>query len=358
MKTLRIALFPVALGLAAAVGIGSLNAAAATGRVASSSSGWHVGSPLPVTGSAGGVTAAGPHAEWVFGSSDLATKPGTAWEDTGGGWHQVRFAAAPNEWVSLATALSPNDAWAFSQKGTSSRAWHWNGRSWSVVRSFPVPVSGAIVLSANDIWVSGYQAGQLGTSLTWHFNGHQWSQVAASGLTASSASSPGNVWAYGGADVAKWTGHGWARTSLAKFLPPVKQGMNDPRIDAIVALSPSSVYALADANGQDSSGPWSLLHDNGHSWSRVSKQLAGTSTGLVPDGHGGLWISVSPGCCGLGVIDHYAHGTVSTVSLPASVDVGQIAAVPDTSQFLAAATERPSANDFANQHPVVLQYQS
>jgi hypothetical protein len=358
MKTLRMAVVPLALGFAAAVGIGGLNAAAATG--------WHVGSELPMQGSASSVTAAGPDSEWLFATAGTIKTPATAWEDTGNGWHQVRFGAAAGEQVTSATALTARDAWAFADEDAAGgQAWRWNGSAWSVAHTFPLPVSSAIVLSDSDIWVFCYERGVIGDTAPWHFNGRQWSQVAGVELGGGSASSAGNVWAYGGAYVARWTGNGWARTSLARFLPPLQsactkpcgQYLNSPAIDGVLALSPSNVYALADSNGQDSSGPWSLLHYNGQAWIRVSGQIAGVAAGLVSDGNGGVWISVSPGCCGLGDIDHYTNGSVTKVSLPATVDVGQIAPVPGTGQFLAAATERPAANNFASQHPVVVQYQ-
>jgi hypothetical protein len=361
MKTLRMAVVPLALGLAAAIGTGALNAAAATG--------WQVTSELSVQGSATAVTAAGPDAEWLFASGDTITTPATAWEDTGNGWHQVRFGSAAGEQVTTATALTARDAWAFANRlsagSSGGQAWRWNGSSWSVAHTFPLPVSSAIVVSDSDIWVFAYEPGRSGNTAPWHFNGRQWSQVAGTELSGGSASPAGGVWAYGGAYVARWTGDGWARTSLARFLPPLQsactkpcgQYLNSPAIDGMLALSPSNVYALADSNGQDASGPWSLLHYNGRAWSRVSGQFPGVATELVSDGNGGLWISVTPGCCGLGDIDHYANGTVTKVSLPATVDVGQIAPVPGTGQFLAAATERPAANNFASQHPAVVQYQ-
>jgi hypothetical protein len=360
MKTLRMAVVPVALGLAAAIGIGSLSAAAAP------ATGWHVATQLPVAGFADSVTAAGPDAEWLFATGDNVKDPATAWENTGGGWHQVRIGTARGESVTSATGLSAHDVWAFTNDGSAGgRAWRWNGSSWSVEHTFPLPVSGAIVLSDSDIWVFGYAIGLSGDTAPWHFNGRQWSRVAGGQLAGGSASSPGDVWAYGGAYVARWTGNGWARTSLARFLPPLQsacnkpcgQYLNEPAIDTVLALSADDVYALADSNGQDASGPWSLLHYNGHTWSRVSAQLRGVAGGLVPDGHGGLWISVTPGCCGLGVIDHYTNGTVTTVPLPTTVDVGLVASVPGTGQFIAAGTEVPTMNDFAHEHLVVLQYQ-
>jgi hypothetical protein len=321
-----------------------------------------------VAGFADSVTAAGPDAEWLFATGNGVEDAATAWENTGGGWRQFRIGTASAESVTSATALSAHDVWAFINDGSAGgQAWRWNGSSWSAEHTFPRPVSGAIVLSDSDIWVFGYAIGLSGDTAPWHFNGRQWSRVAGSQLAGGSASSPGDVWAYGGAYVARWTGNGWARTSLARFLPPLQPAcggktcagyLNEPAIDAVLALSPGNVYALADSNGQDNSGPWSVLHYNGHTWSRVSAQFqGGVADGLVPDGHGGLWISVTPGCCGLGVIDHYTNGTVTTVPLPANIEAGPVTPVPGTTQFLAAGTERKSVNNFSAQHPVVLRYQ-
>jgi hypothetical protein len=346
MKTLRIAVVPVVIGLgfSAALGTGPASAAAA------SAAGWHVVAQLPVKNEyTSAVAAAGPSAEWAFTASEDLMKPGTAWENSGDGWHQTQFAGGQTEWVDFATALSPRDVWAFTQDDLNStgRAWHWNGSSWSVARSFAAGVTGAAVLSDSDIWVTVQRGGRNGFQQTWHFTGSQWTQIPSGDLTVASASSPGNVWAYAGADVATWTGNGWKRVSLNRFLPP-RNPLNEPEIDQVLALSPGNVYALAESNGQDDVGTWSLLHYNGHAWSRMTGELTGSAGDMTADGRGGLWITAMPTYPGQTVLDHYANGGVASVALPAKTSVFQVTRVPGTDQFLGA-----GSYDF--DRPVILQ---
>jgi hypothetical protein len=358
------------LGMAAAVGAATLSAATLSGGTLSAAaqpagSGWHVAQQLPGTGTVTAMTAAGPHAEWAFAQSSAAKPVTTAWQDTGKGWVRVPFGAAVGEYVVAAAASSPDNVWAFTQDGGPlTRAWHWNGRSWTW-HAFPGTFGGAIVLGPDNVWLFGaryYGSGaQLGVL---HDNGKQWSGGPGSGqLYGGSASSPGNIWAFGGAYVARWTGTGWARTSLARFLPPLVsacdkpcgQYLDQPAIDAVLALSPGNVYAIATANGQDESGPWALLHYNGHSWSRVTSFAAHDAGQLVSDGHGGIWVLHSRGCCGIGEVLRYADGTVSTAGFPAAIQAVALTAVPGTADVLAGGYTGPSTNP-GQKHPVILEY--
>jgi hypothetical protein len=358
MKRIRFFFAPVALGIAAVVGATTLSASAQP-----AGSGWHVAQQLPGTGTVSAMTAAGPDAEWAFSESYGAKTETAAWRNTGKGWVRMPFGTATGEYVVAAAATSADDVWAFTQdSGALTRAWHWNGTSWTW-HAFPGTFGGAIVLGPDNVWLFGaryYGSGaQLGTL---HYNGKQWSGVPGQ-LYGGSASPAGNIWAFGGAYVARWTGTGWARTSLARFLPPLKsacakpcgQYLDQPAIDAVLALSASNVYALATANGQDESGPWTLLHYNGHSWSRVTPFAAHDASQLVSDGHGGIWILHSRGCCGLGEALRYSGGTVTSMGFPTTVQAASLAAVPGTADVLAGGyTGKPG--DTSADHPVILQY--
>jgi hypothetical protein len=63
-----------------------------------------------------------------------------------------------------------------------------------------------------------------------------------------------------------------------------------------------------------------LLHYNGSKWSRIaaSKHVGGAPAGLITDGMGGLWIPMVTGAPGVSFMEHYAHGTLSRVTLPIS----------------------------------------
>ena len=66
---------------------------------------------------------------------------------------------------------------------SACRALHWNGHTWTVKRSFPGQIGGAVVISRSDVWVFGepvFPGAGLGA---WHYNGRI---VVAGGVRARS----------------------------------------------------------------------------------------------------------------------------------------------------------------------------
>jgi hypothetical protein len=364
MRKLHFFAASAVLGIAATVAATTLSAAAQPAAPgALTSPGWHVVKQFAGTGSVTAVTAAGPDAEWAFVQGYATTSVTTAWRDTGSGWVRVPFGAATGERVEDAAATSPGDVWAFTQDGGLTRAWHWNGRSWSW-HAFPGSFGGAIVLGQDNVWLFGERYGSGAKLGTLHYDGRQWSAVPGAGqLYGGSGSSAGNIWAFGGADVARWTGTGWARSSLARFLPPLEsacgkpcgQYLNSPAIGAVLALSPGNVYAIAGGNAQDNAGPWALLHFNGRSWSRVTAFSPDDASSLSSDGHGGIWILHSRGCCGTGEVLRYAGGSAGGTGFPASFQALALAAVPGTGELLAGGITG-NGRGAGGDHPVILQY--
>ncbi len=114
------------------------------------------------------------------------------------------------------TAVSATNVWAVgyyvnTTGVTQTLTEHWNGTSWSVVKS-PSPGSGddlrgVAAVSANDVWATGYTFnGSSIQTLVEHWNGTNWQVVkspnvgtspAFSGVAAVSAH---DVWAVGHAD--------------------------------------------------------------------------------------------------------------------------------------------------------------
>jgi len=334
--------------------------AAATVRPAPS---WHIVKQVR-TGPFGGftaITAAGKTGGWAF---EGYTRP-SAWIRHGTAWTQVRFPGQAGEEVVATAATSPADVWAFTSGGALSRALRWDGRTWTVRRTFAMAIGGAVVLGPGDVWVFGepYQPGAgLGT---WHYNGRTWSRVASGhGLAGGSALTATSIWAFGGTSVAHWNGHTWSRTSVARLLPP-RQQLNFPTVTGIYAQSRDSVYAIGSGNAQDEGGPTVLLHYNGRSWAKLTGGYYGTGTQPVQqvcsDGHGGLWIPM-PGTDGRpSYLLHYVGGHLTQAPLPvpaSQIAVESVALIPGTTSVLAAGNTHAPGTPGSHVHAVILQYGS
>jgi hypothetical protein len=303
------------------------------------------------------VVAVGRTGGWAFDGS----KP-TAWRRSGSSWTQVAFPGQTGEEVVAAGASAATNVWAFT--GPGSRALRWNGSHWSVSASFPQSVGGAVVLSPSNVWAFG-QPFVPGANLgAWHYNGHAWARVpGGANLEGGSGLSASDVWAFDRTSVARWNGHRWATTSVARLLPK-KMLLNDPAVVGIDAQSPDSVYAVGNGNLQDEGGPTVVLHFNGHAWSKVAQGNFGL--GDMPlqqvssDGRGGLWIPM-PGLAGQpSFLLHYSAGHLTKAALPGGanrIDVESVAQVPgSTSQLAGGYTHK--AGQFADIVAVILQFGS
>jgi hypothetical protein len=264
-----------------------------------------------------------------------------------------------------AGATSADNAWAFTAGGAQSRALHWNGRAWSVQRSFAQQIGGAVVISPSDIWVFG-QPYFPGTGLgAWHYNGSSWSRVTSGrGLEGGSALSANDIWAVDGVDVAHWNGSTWSRTSVAHLLP-AKQPLNGPLLTGIFVQSKNSVYAIGNGGLEDEGGPLVILHWNGRQWSKVAHGNYGF--GVQPmqqvssDGHGGLWLPM-PGVDGQpSYLLHYSGGRLTQAALPDGehkMSVEAVALIPGTTDVLGGGDTHASNAPGTNVTAVVLEYGS
>src|SRR5262249_30186538 len=142
----------------------------------------------------------------------------------------------------LATAaIAGNDIWAvgFSDQVSappvvdSTLAEHWDGKSWNIVPTPPLPSGGGnhphapflgvAAAASNDVWAVGFKTGpnnpDFGEQLIEHWNGTSWSVdttgpvIEGDGLGAVTVVSSNNVWAVGGggggALVEHWDGTRW-----------------------------------------------------------------------------------------------------------------------------------------------------
>ena len=356
----RVTVITTALLAAAAAVSGSALTAEAAGSTAPS---WHIVKQVH-NGPFGGftaVTAVGKNGGWAFNQGSVPT----AWRRSGSTWTQVSFPGKPNEVVVAAGATSPDDVWAFTAGGAQSRALRWNGHTWTVQRSFPDQIGGAVVINRSDVWVFG-QPFFPGTGLgAWHYNGSTWSRVTSGhGLQGGSTLSASDIWAVDGADVAHWNGSAWSRTSVAHLLP-AKQPLNGPMLTGIFAQSKHSVYAIGNGGRQDDGGPLVVLHWNGRQWSKVAEGNYGF--GVQPmqqvssDGHGGLWLPM-PGVDGQrSYLLHYSAGQLTQAALPGGehkMSVEAVALIPGTTDVLGGGDTHAYDKPGTNVAAVVLEYEA
>jgi hypothetical protein len=286
------------------------------------------------------VVATGQTSGWVFQAD------GAAYARTGASsWRKVAF-PGKNGAVNVAAASSPSNVWAafLAGAGKGTQLYHWNGRNWTLAKSFPhgASLTGISVLGPNDVWVFG-GGGSTGSTGAYHFNGRKWTQLSAT-PQGGSALSDSDVWAFSGTQVAHYNGRNWATTNVARLLPPVPRGaVASSYLTDIIALAPDDVYATGE-NANPLAGPAVLLHYNGRTWSRV-----GESTGFVSipgeqlasDGKGGLWIPAqNPGAASEegsnARLIHYSGGRLTAVALPGGAASGSVSRIPGTAEALAA----------------------
>jgi len=270
---------------------------------------WHVS--LQVTGAGGpafsAVAATSGSSAWAF--EFVGGKAPAAYKLSGSGWKRRAFPGGVNDLVTSASAASASNVWAFTFQG---RVLRFNGTKWSTVKKFSRPIMSGLAISGTDVWVFGSPG--VGT---WHFNGHGWARSrSGKGLQGASALSAKNIWAYGGTSVAHWNGRTWTKTSLASLLPKNTQ-LSHSGLLGIYAAAPKSVYVIGSGQRQDEGGPLVLLHFNGSAWRKAGEVSSlGDPVAVIPDGHGGLWIPVGTGSPREASMEHYSHGTLSSVRLP------------------------------------------
>jgi len=207
-------------------------------------------------------------------------------------------ASMNNELFSV-SAASANSIWTvgFLTNNTSQTPIdqtlieHWNGTSWSVVKS-PNPgssndhLNGVVAVSTSDVWAVGNGKTSSGKTLIEHWNGTSWSVVASpspgSGgdLRGVAKVSAGNVWAVGYYSpnssslqtlTEQWNGTSWQVVKSANI-------GTSPTFSAVVAVSANDVWAVGDYHNPSSNVFFQTLteHWNGTKWSVVKSPSPGS----------------------------------------------------------------------------------
>jgi hypothetical protein len=306
------------------------------------------------TGDFTAVVATGKTTGWAFDGTGSGTAP-IAYQLSGGTWTRASFPGKKDEEVVTAAATSPSNVWAFTQGfGAASRVLHYNGHTWSVVKTFTDEIANASVVAANDVWVFGMTANPDEPALgAWHYNGSTWTRVSKT-IEGGSALSASNVWGFTGVDVEHWNGAKWTATSVKSLLPAKsKQGLNDPQVVGILALSAKNVYAIGNGDAEDEGGPVVVLHYNGSKWTRVAQGSFGFGPGagdgaqISSDGSGGLWLPMTGASGGAAHLVHYATGKLTAAALPvaaAKITVSGVSLIPGTTRVLAGGYTHASGN--------------
>jgi hypothetical protein len=180
-------------------------------------------------------------------------------------------------------AVSARDVWAVGLHPDSSLIVHWDGRTWSQSLAGQGYFIGVAASSARDVWAVGGTSWFSPTqTFAEHWNGSSWTQVrtpnpAGGGMfTAVAATSPRNAWAVGLAGpgpgvpspatplIEHWDGRHW---TIQKYQVPAQGGV----FDGVAATSPCNAWAVGWTGlNSEGTGQRTLIeHWNGKAWTRV-----------------------------------------------------------------------------------------
>jgi len=352
----------IAAGAAVMLAIGAATAGSA---MAASGPSWRTVKTIKIgaDGQFTAVVATGKTSGWAFEGSDFSAPP-AAYRFSGSSWQKVSFPGNKDEEIVTAGATSPSDVWAFAQGfGASSHVLKYNGHSWSVVRTFSNLIQDATVLAPNDVWVYG-EAGIGGFQPAlgvWHYNGSSWKQVSKS-IQGGSALSATNAWGFNGVDVEHWNGTKWTATSVKSLLPAKNpEGLNDPGVVGVLALSNKNVYAIGSGGTEDEGGPVVVLHYNGSKWTKLAQGQFGNGPNpeFSYDGNGGLWLPMLGPDGGPTSLVHYSAGKLTKATLPvaaAKITVSALSRVPGSADQIAGGFTHAAGNMGAGVVAVLLKY--
>jgi hypothetical protein len=249
------------------------------------------------------VAALSPTAAWAVGTTvnygDTSRQAASLIERwDGSAWHIEASTDAGG--LSAVTAISLTDVWAVGSQSYPERPFimHWNGTAWSIVPS-PSPtgawsawLSDVVVITAQDVWAFGgqystppdQQAPQL---LVEHWNGASWQIVSSpplppttsrfGGASLSATRIPGTnqLWAVG--EWHEWIGLGRGEPLIERWNGSSWQIVPSPALpkdargggwSSVVALSPSDAWAVG-SYGFPGSGHPLIAHWDGASWQNV-----------------------------------------------------------------------------------------
>jgi hypothetical protein len=231
------------------------------------------------------VAAAADNDVWAVGASFNARLSAyrTVIEHwNGASWSVVRSPNATNGYNLLngVAVVAANNVWAVGQAANGSSystlIEHWNGTAWSIVSSPNVPgfsniLEAITVVSANDIWAVGYETDSNfnNFTLTLHWNGTSWSIVPSPILNddilfAVDAVASNDVWAVGRSfqEARTLTIH-WDGSNWS--VVPSPNDIGDDVLFGVTAVASNDVWAV----GADGSLSTLAEHWDGTAWNIV-----------------------------------------------------------------------------------------
>src|SRR5437762_3367156 len=188
--------------------------------------------------------------------------------------------------LSGVAAVADNDVWAvgwaWNNRLSAYRTVieHWNGATWSLVRSPNATngynlLNGVAVVAANDVWTVGQAAnGNTYKTLVEHWNGAAWSVVPSPNvagnsnvLEAISVVSANDIWAVGYSTDSNFNNHSltihWNGATWSIVPTP---GVNDDILFGVDSVASKDVWAVVKSFQEAKT---LTIHWNGSNWSIV-----------------------------------------------------------------------------------------
>lgn len=206
----------------------------------------------------------------------------------GSTWVKVASPNPPGQPVSTflaVDAVSTSDVWAVGNTGIAETAntliEHWDGKTWSILPSFPGELYGVTAVAADDVWAVGnYYTGGFSKTQILHWDGKDWTVVTSpelyGHLNSVTAVSANDVWAAGfdSFDVNKtliehWNGKKWTVVNS-----PHPQAFSE--LYGISAVSTDDVWAVGEYSGDMQKTL--TLHWDGSAWTKVRSKLPPSET--------------------------------------------------------------------------------
>ncbi|MEV5570914.1 hypothetical protein AB0L06_12765 [Spirillospora sp. NPDC052269] len=282
----------------ATTGAASLVLAASPAALAAGWRNVNGGAALKYSGSLDRVDFAAKDVGWAVGSKGTVTSPNPVIARyTAKGWAAQ---ASPVKFSPMdVAAASAKNAWVVGYGAFMNPvSIHWNGTKW-VKADYPlvgIPFQVAAASDGTAYSTAGisYSAG-IGAVLRW--NGKAWADAKVplpknTTITAVDVRNRADVWLAGTttADGKKITGlvyhydgKTWKRIDVpGEFGATAYQAI----IYRLVALSPTNVYAVKDAQAAQTTN--ALLHWDGKTWKSYTTPLNSAGLGLSADGRGGV----------------------------------------------------------------------
>ena len=305
---------------------------------------------VAVTGSRPIATRVLPELRWPTPTPGSPPEPRsmTTRAPSGGGWtvQRTQLLGTNDNSLGAVAGSSPRDVWAVgdflpdaknsNQDATLTFAEHYNGVTWSVVRT---PNLGpnfnafyGVAAKAGRAWAVGERlnADFQDRALIEVWNGSRWTIAdnpqpgsLRDMLFGASAVSASDVWVVGDREGANgvfetlaehWNGHRWS------VVPTPDPGSTGNHLYAVDAVSGDNVWAVGQRLGAQAPDQPLVEHWNGHRWSVVSTPVS-TVASVVLEGvavsGGQVWVdgeADSPDA-GRPIIEHLQNGHWSTANL-------------------------------------------